>query len=196
MRAGFRPGTDLRLTDPISSKFGLDPTKPDVTIDPADLDPAVLQKIMNSWGVVKKPAVVTFVVDTSGSMEGTKLEQAKEGLIKVLDNMEDNNQVGLVTFSGTVNDGLQPRPLREAKFDIAEVVTNMTASRRNRVYDVVRRGIDMSDQASVSNDAKRDTRSRRSQRRTGDGRWDRTRQPHLDERVPNRSKRRLQGLAR
>ena len=70
-----------------------------MTIDPADLDPAVLQKIMNSWGAVKKPAVVTFVVDTSGSMEGTKLEQAKDGLIKVLDNMEDNNQVGLVTFS-------------------------------------------------------------------------------------------------
>ncbi len=65
VKGGFRPGTGLPLTAPISAKFGLDPTQPKKTINPADLNPDVLNTIIESWGGVKKPATVTFVVDTS-----------------------------------------------------------------------------------------------------------------------------------
>ena len=59
---------------------------------------------------MKKPAIVTFVVDVSGSMEGEPLEQVKDGLTSLLDAMagtgdtEADNQVGLVTFSSTILD--------------------------------------------------------------------------------------------
>ena len=106
----------------------MDPTQPKKTINPADLNPSVLNTIMASWGGVKKPATVTFVVDTSSSMAGKKLEQAKLGLTKVLDNMqEENNQVGLVTFSTEVNDTIDPVPLVDAKFDLPDRVNNLKA---------------------------------------------------------------------
>lgn len=146
MKGGFRPGTDLPLTAPISAKYGLDPTKPNATIDPAKLDPAVLHSIMGSWGAVKKPAKVTFVVDTSGSMQGTKLEQAKEGLTRVLDTMEEeNNSVGLVTFSTTVGDSIDPAPLVDAKFPLADRVRRLSAIGETALYDAVQRGIEMVD---------------------------------------------------
>jgi Ca-activated chloride channel family protein len=146
MKGGFRPGTSLALAGPISPKFGLDPTKPTKVIDPAELGPDVLAKIMGSWGVVKKPAIVTFVVDTSSSMDGKKLEQAKKGLTRVLDTMqEENNQVGLVTFSTTVNDTVVPVPLVAAKFDLADRVDKLSANGQTALYDAVRRGIEIVD---------------------------------------------------
>ena len=69
MQAGFRPGTQLRVGGAIKPKYGLDPNEPgDRTIEPGDLKPEVVHEIMHNWGQVKKPAIVTFVVDTSASM--------------------------------------------------------------------------------------------------------------------------------
>ena len=147
MHGGFRPGTALALADPISPQFGLDPTKPTATIDPAELDPTVLDKIMSSWGVVKKPAIVTFVVDTSGSMLGQKLDQAKEGLTRLLDTMEANNEVGLVTFSDGIGVEIAPAPLARSRFDLASAIDQMEARGTTALYEAVRRGIELSDQA-------------------------------------------------
>ncbi len=46
------------------------PSSRSTVIEPGELDPEVLEKIIGSWGAVKKPAIVTFVVDVSGSMAG------------------------------------------------------------------------------------------------------------------------------
>ena len=62
MAAGFRPGTDISLTDPsskITSEFGLDPTKPTAVLNPALTAPAVATAIDAAWVDVKRPAIVT-----------------------------------------------------------------------------------------------------------------------------------------
>ena len=77
-------------------------------IEPGDLDPAVLDRIVGSWSTVKKPTIVTFVVDVSGSMSGKPLEQVQSGLNHLVDALAsaddsaDGNQVGMVTFSSSV----------------------------------------------------------------------------------------------
>ena len=106
MSAGFRPGTDLDLNYPgskITSEFGLNPDEPKVVLNPSRTRPEVAAAIDDSWELVKRPGIVTFVVDTSGSMMGNKLQQAQGGLIRALDNMARNNQVGLVTFNDTIS---------------------------------------------------------------------------------------------
>ena len=88
--SGFRPGTDLSLAgsaSKITSEFGLDPTKPTKVLNPSLTDPAVAAAIDQSWEDVKKPGIVTLVVDTSGSMMGGKLQQTKDGVTGFLDNM-------------------------------------------------------------------------------------------------------------
>ena len=95
MDAGFRrrrargsPSTnDIR-------EWGLDAEQPQSTIEPGQLQPAVLDRIIASWGAVKNPAIVTFVVDVSGSMEGEPLEQVKDGLARLLDAMADTANAG------------------------------------------------------------------------------------------------------
>ena len=106
MAAGFRPGTDLDLNYPdskISSKYGLNPDEPKIVLNPSLTRPEVAAAIDRNWEQVKRPGIVTFVVDTSGSMMGTKLSQARDGLNRALENMAKNNQVGFLSFDDAIN---------------------------------------------------------------------------------------------
>jgi Ca-activated chloride channel family protein len=54
---------------------------------------------------------VVFVFDTSGSMAGEKIEQARKALLNLLGNLNPNDRFNIVTFSSdvrTFRDGLTP----------------------------------------------------------------------------------------
>jgi Ca-activated chloride channel family protein len=148
MAAGFRPGTEQPTGGAVAPKFGLDPNEPDATFEPGAVPAPVVQQIMQSWGQVKKPAVVTFVVDTSGSMEG-RIDEAKKGLLDVLDNMADDNQIGLVTFSTDVAEKVQPAPKSDVQFEIAAAVEEMKPFGSTALYDAVLAGARMSERADA-----------------------------------------------
>ena len=150
MAAGFRPGTDISLADPsskITSEFGLDPTKPSAVLNPSLIGPAVAAAIDESWVDVKRPAIVTFVVDTSGSMLGTKLREAQDGLVAALDAMAANNQVGLVAFDNTVHSRVPVGPLAQNRFAIADAVLALRAGGETALYNAIKAGIEMTDTA-------------------------------------------------
>ena len=52
MEAGFRPatGTGISIDERQFAEWGLDAQQPKSTIEPGDLEPAVLERIVNSWG--------------------------------------------------------------------------------------------------------------------------------------------------
>ena len=137
-------------------RSGLSRSGPSHGIEPGDLSPDALTAILDSWTTVKKPAVVTFVIDNSGSMQGTKLEQVKAGLAKVIDNMKDTgNVVGAVTFSDKVDQELAPAPISQNRFDLVEMIDRMEASGSTALYDAVRRGVVLSDATPAADGATR-----------------------------------------
>ncbi len=155
MDAGFRPATGTGFTADARrlAAWGLDAQQPGTSIEPGDLQPAVLERIIESWGAVKNPAIVTFVVDTSGSMDGQPLAHVKDGLTRVLDaiagtaNQQTDNQVGLVAFSDVVTSSVAPAPLRQSRYDIADAIFAMEANGSTALYDAVQRAVELTDRA-------------------------------------------------
>lgn len=47
---------------------------------------------------VKKPKSVTFIIDCSGSMEGTSIEKAKSALYKAIEQLDETDYVNMVLF--------------------------------------------------------------------------------------------------
>ena len=122
MAAGFRPGTEISLDDPnskITHEFGLDPTGPTTVLNPSLIDPAVAAAIDEAWVDVKRPGIFTLVVDTSGSMRGTRLEEAQAALYLALDKMEPTSQVGLIAFDDAIHSQVPVWPVTENRFAIA-----------------------------------------------------------------------------
>lgn len=52
-------------------------------------------------GLPTMPKNVIFVIDKSGSMMGKKIQQTREALIKILDDLSPKDQFNLISFSGT-----------------------------------------------------------------------------------------------
>lgn len=150
MAAGFRPGTDLDLNyagSKITKEFGLNPLEPRVVRNPSLTKPEVAAEIDRNWEQVKRPGIVTFVVDTSGSMSGGKLQQAKDGLIGALDSMATNNQVGFLSFDDTVNTRVPVAPLQVNRFVIDSEVQKLGTGGKTALYDAIRAGVEMTDSA-------------------------------------------------
>ncbi|XP_023368754.1 inter-alpha-trypsin inhibitor heavy chain H4 isoform X2 [Otolemur garnettii] len=51
-------------------------------------------------GLSTIPKNVVFVIDTSGSMSGRKIQQTREALIKILDDLSPKDQFNLIVFNG------------------------------------------------------------------------------------------------
>jgi Ca-activated chloride channel homolog len=150
MKAGFRPGKDIPLSDPdskITGQYGLEAAPNTQLLYPERIDPKAAAAIEKAWPEVKNPAIVTFVVDVSGSMSGTKLDQAKKGMIRALDSMAQNNQVGFLTVSSSINNQVPAAPLSINRFRIADVVRNMNVQSNTALYDGIKAAIRQTDDA-------------------------------------------------
>ena len=168
MAAGFRPGTDLDLNylgSKITKEFGLNPEEPKVVLNPSLTRPEVAAAIDANWEQVKRPGIVTFVVDTSGSMRGEKMQQVKDGMIGaagapgVIDAMAQNNHVGLISFDDEVNTRVPPAPLVDEnggsfhKFTIRDAVLAVRPGGQTALYDAIEAGIELTDAAEGAPDA-------------------------------------------
>ncbi len=158
MNDGFRPGPESRLSltdasSKINGKYGLNPTPKTQLLSPERIDPSVASAIEKSWQDVKRPAVVTFVADISGSMSGTKLDQAKQGMVRALDAMASNNKVGFLTFSNNIITRVPVETLTANRFALADAVEKMKVQTDTALYDAVKSGVEMTDAASGDSDA-------------------------------------------
>ena len=148
-KAGFRPaaGTGGEIDARQFARWGLDARDPTATIEPGEVASPVLREILDTGP--KKPAIVTLVVDTSGSMQGRPLANVKDGLNRLLDAMtDDDDLVGLVTFSDSVETTIPPAPLGESKFDISEAIVAMEADGSTALYDAVAQAVELTDAAT------------------------------------------------
>jgi Mg-chelatase subunit ChlD len=109
--------------------------------------------IDESWAVVKRPAAVTFVVDTSASMLGSKLRRAKEGLALALASMPDTNYVGFVTFGDRVEQRYPIAPLSANRASLTSSIGGLKASGETALYDAIKAGVEMSAAAEAPPDA-------------------------------------------
>jgi Ca-activated chloride channel homolog len=150
MEWGFRPAIDIPLGPYLTAQYGIDPRQPRNLL--GRVQPQVAEEIMATWEDVKKPGVVVLVMDVSGSMQGTKLDRAKEGAKRFLQNMAPNTRVGMVTFSDGIRDRVPIGTLGDTRFQLANVIDRAQAGGGTALYDAIKVGIEMVD-ADSSADA-------------------------------------------
>lgn len=141
LAAGYRPA-DLNLPlagkgSPLTADNGVDPRQPYTRLQLPG--PAVVDVMRNVWWYTKRHTNVFLVVDTSGSMEGEKLEAARQALRVFLDQIEgDLEQVGLVEFSSRVNNIEPLAPLGENRARLQAEIDGLRARGNTALLDAVR----------------------------------------------------------
>lgn len=101
---------DGKAGEPITSSKDLLADGVTIVLDPPA--PDVLEGVRDTWAVLRKPARVLLLLDASGSMGqsvesagATRLELAKAGVIRALDQFAPTDQVGVWMFTTGLGDG-------------------------------------------------------------------------------------------
>lgn len=139
LESGFRPADlSVSLADsPIASSNGVDPSQPQTTLQVPG--PAVVDVVQNVWQYTKRKTNVFLVVDTSGSMEGEKLAAAQAALAEFLDQIKgDQERVGLVEFSSTVNNIVELDELGDNRSQLEQSIGALQAYGNTALLDGVR----------------------------------------------------------
>ncbi len=138
---GYRPADlSVRLDlpgSPIRADNGVDPAQPVTSLQvPA---PVVLDTVRQSWWLTKRRTNVILVVDTSGSMQGSKMANVKEALRTFIEQIPtDEERVGLVAFSSNVYMDIPPEPLKTSRQDLLTTVDGLVARGDTAMLDGVR----------------------------------------------------------
>jgi len=137
---GYRP-TDLSIPlsgpdSPFSSAYGVDPTQPQTALQVPG--PAVVQVVQDVWWYTKRHTNVYLVVDTSGSMEGEKLESAQEALRIFVEQIKgDLERVGLIEFASEVYDVVEMDELGKNREALMEGIDGLWAGGDTALLDGV-----------------------------------------------------------
>jgi Ca-activated chloride channel family protein len=141
LASGYRPA-DLTIPletpgSPFAATDAVDWRQPQTTLQIPS--PAVVEIVLDAWYYTKRPTNVYLVVDTSGSMEGSKLERAKEALTAFIEQIRgERDQVGLVEFGAGIKDAVTLRPMNDAnRNDLAGRIQNMEANGGTALFDAV-----------------------------------------------------------
>jgi Ca-activated chloride channel family protein len=136
MGYGFRPANvAVPLADPISRAYGADPQGVQTILEVPGADVIVAAK--NGWSLNRKRADIMLVVDTSGSMEGDKLELVKAGLETFLLRILPEDRVGLITFDSSARVATPLAPLSENRIALQTAIGDMRARGKTAVFDAL-----------------------------------------------------------
>jgi Ca-activated chloride channel family protein len=141
LESGFRPvNPAVPVGYPIVADLGVDPDQPATVLTVPD--PEVIAAVQASWQYVKKQGDVMLVIDVSGSMEGSKIEQVREAAGQFLDSMPTQNRVGLMVFNQDPQI-LHPLASWEATHDdVKRTIGGLQADGDTALYDTLLTAID------------------------------------------------------
>ncbi|MBM4430773.1 MAG: VWA domain-containing protein, partial [Chloroflexi bacterium] len=137
---GYRP-TDLSISlddpaSPIKAANGVDPAQPKTTLQIPS--PAVIQVVRDVWQYTKRKTNVYLVADVSGSMQGDKLEQAREAFLTFLSLIKgEEERVGLVVFSSRTEETVALSELGANREKLRSTIIGLNAGGDTALLDAV-----------------------------------------------------------
>jgi Ca-activated chloride channel family protein len=140
LKAGYRP-VDLNIPldapgTPFTAANGVDPKQPQTTLQLPTAD--VVSVVQATWALAKRQANVMLVVDTSGSMRGTKLENMRAALRTFITQIpSDQERVGMVEFNTSVSDIVELDTLAKNRATLNRNIDSVQAGGNTALLDAV-----------------------------------------------------------
>ncbi|MHB1133741.1 MAG: VWA domain-containing protein [Chloroflexota bacterium] len=139
MQEGYRPAElSVSLDEPesqIKTANGVDPAQPQTLLPVPSA--GVVESLRNAWVLLKRPANIMLVADTSGSMSGEKLTRAQEALNIFVEQVGGSDRVGLITFASEAREEVPLGDITPTRARLTDAIGRLRASGNTALYDGV-----------------------------------------------------------
>lgn len=133
---GFRPADySIPLTFPLDASHGVDVSQPKTILEVPDAN--VIQGVQELWQKTKKPVDLVVLVDTSGSMQGEKINAARTSLLQFIDLLDDRDRLQVITFSDRIVTLTPLSSLGEKRVEVKRRVSGIIEGGNTSLYDAV-----------------------------------------------------------
>jgi len=97
LAAGLRPvNAAVALGAPLDEAHGVDPSQPEIIFEAPSVES--VYAIQDLWQSARKPVNLVMLLDTSGSMRGSKIESMREAAMQFVDQMGDEDRISIIEF--------------------------------------------------------------------------------------------------
>jgi Ca-activated chloride channel family protein len=134
---GLRPvRAGIPLTAPLDEAHGFDAAEPRIVFPSPGVES--LYAAQTLWQAARKHVNLVMIIDTSGSMQGTKIQNVRQAALQFAEQMGDQDFLTLITYQGgkalVEIDTTQVGPSRSV---IASTITDLKANGGTPLYDSI-----------------------------------------------------------
>jgi Ca-activated chloride channel family protein len=136
---GLRPGVPgVPLGEKFSEQYGVNPDATYNSLRPPS--PEVVEAMLTSWEqYAKKPSQVVVLVDSSGSMAGSKLPAVQSTLRTYIQNLGPKEEIALIDFDSEIREPVTVDGTPEGQERGIEFIANLSPDGGTRLYDATLR---------------------------------------------------------
>lgn len=143
MKWALRPAdTGVALSEPIDLAHGAIPSVTEEQIAPLE-EPSeqVTAFVSELWHQVKKKSVAVVLLDRSGSMEGSKIKAALEGVNLFIDKMNPEDEIVIIAFNGAVSELSPAGKIGQVGETLRQQVNSLYAEGSTALHEAVVAGL-------------------------------------------------------
>ena len=142
LAAGLRPvNNSVPLSSPIDAAHGVDPAQPKVLFSAPNAESVLA--VGQLWQAARKAVNLFMLIDTSGSMQGEKIDAVRNAAEQFVKQMGDSDYLTLITFASRTNVLIDHRKVSDVRDSAVQQIDGIQAGGNTTLYDTIGEAADL-----------------------------------------------------
>lgn len=139
LQAGLRPVNDaVPIGSPIDEAHGVDPSQPEIIFEPPSVES--VYAIQDLWQAARKPVNLAMLLDTSGSMRGSKIENMREAAMQFVQQMGEDDRISIIEFYSEPLVLVNDAQIGEERSQVMAIISQLEPGGDTTLFDAIGAG--------------------------------------------------------